>query len=136
MRPLTLTVPMQFEASVPQLHKWLKGCINNLPFPELLERLEITLEHWQEEYPELIEYETLSRFLAELRDRGALRHISIAISITTPEAGEGVDIDEERETNKLKDGLAAILGPGADVRLSVLRFKPQETYELVVDCRV
>ncbi|KAF7419676.1 hypothetical protein PC9H_002268 [Pleurotus ostreatus] len=125
----------QFGRSVPQFHNWLKGCIDNLPFPELLERLDIALEHWYPEYPELTEYETLSRFLAELRDRGALRRISIAIGIRTPEGRKEVDIDEERETNKPKDGFAAILGPGVDVRLSVLRFTLPLTHELVMDCR-
>ncbi|KAL4259023.1 hypothetical protein AB1N83_010558 [Pleurotus pulmonarius] len=90
------------------------GCINNSPFPALLEELRIKFKYDREEYPWLPEYERLSDFLFGLRSRGALKNLSVAIHFTLRDDGDETEVRDARadgETKKLESGFTSIIGP-------------------------
>ncbi|KAF9499226.1 hypothetical protein BDN71DRAFT_1442272 [Pleurotus eryngii] len=57
-------------ATLSRVHKWMNGCINNLPYPDLLTQLvgEDSHDRSVTEYPELSEYKAFACSLSRLRN--------------------------------------------------------------------
>lgn len=69
--------------TVVHFSKWVKDCIDTLPFPELLRRLTLNVHSRVDShdftYPQATDFEILTTSLASLRNSGALQRIKIDV---------------------------------------------------------
>ncbi|KAL4263696.1 hypothetical protein AB1N83_004359 [Pleurotus pulmonarius] len=126
----SISIPYSILRRFPQGHAalldssiWLKGCILNLPFPELLSRLTLDISshvaYSDFYFPQPADFEPLSTSLASLRDSGMLKRIRINVVVTVYRDIHNVPIDISRtgDVRKIRDGFVPILGPGVDVEV-------------------
>ncbi|KAF9494723.1 hypothetical protein BDN71DRAFT_1448494 [Pleurotus eryngii] len=113
--------------TVAHFSKWVKDCIDALPFPELLRRLTLNIRSLVNlhdfTYPQATDFEILSTSLARLRNSGALKHIKIDVLITVDQDKTDVNIPSDfttmGEVKNIRDGFVPILGPGVNIELAI-----------------
>ncbi|KAF4598961.1 hypothetical protein EYR38_007374 [Pleurotus pulmonarius] len=90
-----------------------KSWITSLPYPDLLRRvtIDITASDAGSEifFPQLADYEVLSRCLQQLRENGRLDVVDLTIAMRGWIDRDAIDATESRELAKLKMGFSALL---------------------------
>lgn len=127
IRPSVVTISLWGNGSpFRDFFAWIKGCIDRLPFPDLIEVLKIHIKRFagirtsvDSLLPEIPDYEMLSRILQPLCNDGALK--TIALNVTTIIDGDhDVAPDSARESVKLNAAFAGLLPANvSDVRFIV-----------------
>lgn len=145
IRPSTVVVDVAGHRSFFDLFKWIKDCIDSLPFPSSITTLILNVEHkffvllhTEGLYPEVSDYVVLSRCLQQLADLGELKNISLNIQVDAEVSSmsDYLDTDEARERAKLRMGFTSLLETNvlkADFRLRRVGAMVLETVMHVVE---